>query len=91
MTASKYKQLFGFVSILSCMYCIQSIDQLSRDTQQGFVDFCYLENKLKVFLRGLADVSVSVYHARSLLLHKVIFSLENFGKKRFEKFIFVLL
>ena len=31
-------------------------------------------------LRGLADVSVSENHVLSLLLHKVILSLENFGK-----------
>ena len=31
-------------------------------------------------LRGLADVSVSEYHVCSVLLHKVILSLENFGK-----------
>ena len=30
--------------------------------------------------KGLADVSVSENHVWSLLLHKVIFSLENFGK-----------
>ena len=31
-------------------------------------------------LRGLADVSLSEKHVWSLLLHKVIMSLENFGK-----------
>ena len=31
-------------------------------------------------LSGLADVNVSEKHVRSLLLHKVILSLENFGK-----------
>ena len=30
--------------------------------------------------RGLADVSVSENHVKSLLLHKVILLLENFGK-----------
>ena len=30
--------------------------------------------------RGLADVSASESHVLSLLLHKIILSLENFGK-----------
>ena len=30
--------------------------------------------------RGLADVSASENHVLSLLLHKIILSLENFGK-----------
>ena len=30
--------------------------------------------------RGLADVRVTENHVSSLLLHKVVLSLENFGK-----------
>ena len=41
-------------------------------------------------LRGLADVSASENLVLSLLLHKIILSLEK-GKKSFEKFIFSLL
>ena len=52
------------------------------------------ENQLKARVltthEGLADVSVSEIYVWSLLLPKVILSIENFGK-RFQKFIFALL
>ena len=38
--------------------------------------------------RGLADVSVSENHVWSLLLHKVMYSLENFGKSFESSFLY---
>ena len=41
--------------------------------------------------KGSSDVNVSENHVMSLSLHKVILSLENFGKKASKRSFFVLL
>ena len=46
MPASKYQQLFGFVSILSCIYCMRNTDPLSRAIQHHFVEFSDTSNNI---------------------------------------------